>query len=141
MTATQVFLRFIEERYKNEDGTIKAPMAKLWRDELRHNGISSKLKYPYSYDWRKRSLRAISSKNYVDDFLTKNKCTLQGFIGHFLKRRTQWGLAYRYGSTQVLGMQRIGQLWREFLKKHIVEEEFLKKYWREDRQFTFTWKE
>ena len=141
MTATQVFLRFIEERYKNEDGTIKAPMAKLWRDELRHNGISSKLKYPNSYDWRKRSLRAISSKNYVDDFLTKNKYTLQGFIGHFLKRRTQWGLAYRYGTTQVLGMQRIGQLWREFLKKHIVEEELLRKYWREDRQFTFTWKE
>ena len=138
MTATQVFLRFIEERYKNPDGTIKVPMAKLWRDELRHNGISSKQKYPYSYDWRKR---AISSKNYVDDFLTKNEYTLQGFIGHFLRRRTQWGLAYRYGSTQVLGMQRIGQLWREFLKKHIVEEELLKKFWREDRQYTFTWKE
>ena len=141
MTATQVFLRFIEERYKNEDGTIRAQIASLWRYELRHNGISSKAKYPFIYDWKQRGLRVISSKNYVDDFLIKNKCTLQGFMGHFMSYRTQWGLAYRYGSTQTLGIKRLGQLWREFLKKHIVEEELLKKYWREDRQYTFTWKE
>ena len=141
MTATQVFLRFIEERYKNEDGTIRPYIAKLWRYELKHNVISSKPKYPLTYAWKNRSLRVISSENFVDDFLTKNKYTLQGFMGHFMRYRTQWGLAYRYGSTQTLGIKRLGQLWREFLSKHIVEEELFKKCWREDRQFTFTWKE
>lgn len=141
MTATQVFLRFIEERYKNEDGTINGQMASLWRYELRHNGISSKAKYPLSYHWKKGGLRVISSKNYVDDYLIRGGYTLQGFMGHFMRYRTQWGLAYRYGSTQTLGIKRLGQLWRKFLSDHIVEEELLKKCWREDRQFTFTWKE
>jgi len=135
MTATQVFLRFIESEYMNADGSVNPKKLQLWRHELRHNGISSK---PVPNTVRKRCK---ASKNYVDDFLYGHRLTLNGFIRHYFWARANWCYHYLYGYCPTNTEECLSRKWRSFLKKHINEADDFKKYWTSNRKFNFSWKD
>ena len=141
MTATQVFLRFVESEYRNKDGIIDVRKARIWRRELRTNHISSKSKYPLSNNLNQRFIKIMTSKNFVDDYLKKHRSTLNGFLRHFFEERGVWDFQYYYGPTITEGTKRLDRNWKIFLKNHINEEDYLKKYWGKDKIYTFTWKE
>ena len=135
MTATQVFLRFIENEYMNADGSINVEKLKLWRYELRNNRVSSKL-MPYSITKRCRK-----SKNFVDDYLCINKLTLNGFIIHFFEGRRLYNYWYLYGRNYTATERNLSKRWRNFLMKHINESDCFKKRWNINKTYIFTWKE
>ena len=135
MTATQVFLRFIESEYMNADGSVNPRKLQLWRHELRHNGISSK-HIPNTV--RKRCK---TSKNYVDDFLYGHRLTLNGFIRHYFWARANWCYNYLYGHCPTNTEECLSRKWRAFLKKHINEADDFKKYWTINKKFNFSWKD
>lgn len=131
MTATQVFLRFIKSQYTNNDGTINPKMFAAWRKELHNNHISSILKP----DTKRSRIR--KSKDFVDDYLYKNRYTLSGFISHFLHHRYNYRFGYVYGYYVTEEEKRIKKRWKLFLLNHIKGE--TKKYWIEGRKFDFEW--
>lgn len=135
MTATQVFLRFIESEYRTVDGGVREKYLKLWREELRYNRLSSK-RIPGTIRKRRRA-----SKTFVDDFLYNRKYTLNGFVRHFLYYRYHWMYNYLYGTNLTDIENNLSRKWRAFLLKHINETEDFNKYWITSRKFNFTWKE
>jgi len=135
MTATQVFLRFIESEYRNVDGSVKPRLLKFWKNELRYNRLSSE-RIPGTIRKRRKT-----SKTFVDDFLYNRKYTLNGFIRHFFHYRYHWMYNYLYGTNQVSIENRLSCKWKAFLSEHINEAEDFKKYWTKTRKFNFTWKE
>ena len=135
MTATQVFLRFIESEYMNADGSVNTRKLKLWRNELRYNGISSK-HVPNTVRKRCRA-----SKNYVDDFLYRHRYTLAGFIRHYFWSRANWCYDYIYGYCPTKAEDCLSRKWKYFLAKHINEYGDFKKYWTKDKKFNFSWKD
>lgn len=135
MTATQVFLRFIESEYKNADGSIDARKLNIWRFELKHNGISSR-RITYAVRARCRT-----SKNFVDDYLLGNRLTLNGFIRKFFRRRGNWMYDYLYGRNSTETENNLSRRWRKFLLEHINETDDFRKYWIPKRKFNFTWKD
>lgn len=140
MTATQVFLRFVKNEYTNNDGTINVRKFSLWRTELRKNHISSKpvtdsrcrIIYPVRY---KRY-----SKNFVDDYLYRNRGTLNGFIRNFYFLRSNYYFFILYGVTVNGVRDSLVKKWKKFLSDNIVESDDLTKYWTKNKEFNFTWK-
>jgi len=140
MTATQVFLRFIKNEYTNDDGTINVRMLSAWRTELRKNRISSKpvtdsrgkIIYPVRY---KRY-----SKNFVDDYLYRNRGTLNGFIRNFYLLRSSYYFYLTFGYTKSGVEKKIVSRWKKFLLDNIKENDDFAKYWTKNRKFNFTWK-
>lgn len=140
MTATQVFLRFVKNEYTNGDGTINVRKFSAWRTELRKNCISSKpvtdnncrIIYPVRY----RRL----SKNFVDDFLYRNRATLNGFVRNFFFMRSNYYFYVVYGFTVNGVRESLIKRWKKFLSDNIVESDDFAKYWTKNRNFNFTWK-
>lgn len=140
MTATQVFLRFIKNEYTNDDGTINVRIFSAWRTELRKNRISSKpvtdsrckIIYPVRY---KRY-----SKNFVDDYLYRNRGTLNGFIRNFYLLRSSYYFYLMFGYTKSGVEKKIVSRWKKFLLDNIKENDDFAKYWTKNREFNFTWK-
>jgi len=130
MNATQVFLRFVKEECRNNDGTFKTHKLGAWRRELRNNSISSII---ICY----RPIKRIrSSKNYVDDYISSRGFTLGGFMSHFVKNRYS-NFRWAYGNESDL-VDRLRKRWRTFLDEHIEGE--VNRYWIKGRTFEFTWK-
>ena len=119
----------------NADGSVNPKKLKLWREELRCNGISSKHKQNTIRG------RCRSSKNFVDDYLYRNKLTLKGFIRHFFWHRANWNYNYIYGHCRTNTENYLSRKWNSFLKRKINEVDDFKKYWTHDKKFNFTWKD
>ena len=131
MNATQVFLRFIKEECRNNNGTINIRKTAAWRRELRSNILSTVVvcRYPF----RRRRI----SKNFVDDYLSRQGRTLGGFMGNFTRNRsTLYG--YLYGWNEQDTRNCLRAKWRTFLSQHIEGE--VNKYWIKGRTFEYTWK-
>ena len=131
MNATQVFLRFIKEECRNNDGTINIRKTIVWRKELRQNRLSTVVvcRNPF----RRRRI----SKNFVDDYLLRHGRTLGGFMSNFTRNRsTLYG--YLYGWNEQDTRNHLRAKWRTFLSQHIEGE--VNKYWIKGRTFEYTWK-
>lgn len=143
MTATQVFLRFIQTQYTNPDGTINKRMAKLWRNIIRRHTFSSKIKpKPIRntyYSWL--TPRVILCKDFVDHRLNIVNGTLRGYMTRFLYFRPDDNLPRNYAPTVNEGCTKIRHKWYKFLEEHIVEQDLLKIRWRADSNYKFTWRE
>lgn len=141
MTATQVFLRFIENEYMNADGTINVKKLTLWREEIRNNHLSTDC----ARDSRGLALmpyrRVRRSKNFVDDYLRRNRLTLNGFMQHFFSYRQNFIYDGLYGSSCTKTIENLSKAWKCFLEEHINEKDDFTKKWIKSRDFNFTWKE
>jgi hypothetical protein len=131
MNATQVFLRFIKEECRNNDGTINIRKTAAWRRELRSNILSTIVTCIRPV--RRRRI----SKNFVDDYLSRYGRTLGGFMGNFTRNHyTLYG--YLYGWNEQDTRNHLRTKWRTFLSQHIEGE--VNKYWIKGRTFEYTWK-
>jgi len=162
MTATQVFLRFIENEYRREDGTVDDKMFKLWRNEIRENNISSKispnggiiLMYTSYGGIRYEPVKVRRSKNFVDDYLNGasvkdigesvyglryRKRTLRGFMSRFILFNRYLSYARPYGGwSYTETTKRIIRHWHDFLDKHIENN---KKYVLYGQKVEYEWKD
>ena len=139
MTATQVFLRFIEEEYTNADGTVNARLLLMWRETLLSNYICCDYKRD-KCGWVTSKKRFRTSKNFVDDYLYRNRLTLNGFIRRFLWCVTSVSTLFIYGYSSSSIERNLDKKWKSFLNKHINETSDFRKYWTPTRKFNFTWK-
>lgn len=138
MTATQIFLRFVQDEYTNSDGTIDAALFNLWRRDLKLNNIVAKREYK-----RGNVIGIRKSVNFVDDYLIANNRTLNGFIKHYHSNRYYAFSSARYGWTTHQIENKLSRLWRTFLSQHINEANLFKCKWTLNnyKKFVFSWKE